>query len=90
MYSRQIRAGPAPTSSTASSQRASRFATQCRSVLRVVLAQRLDVADLEAGFLHDRDDAADLVQLAVGEHVAVDEAAATRSAARAYRRPADG
>ena len=42
---------------------------------RVVLAQALDVARLEAGALHARHDRADLVQLAVGEHVAVDEAA---------------
>src|SRR5688500_8971855 len=40
---------------------------------RVVLAQRLDVTDLEAGALHDRDDAADLVQLPVREDVEIDE-----------------
>src|SRR5918994_2379810 len=39
----------------------------------VVLAQILDVAHLEASLLDGRDDCADLVQLAIGEDVAVDE-----------------
>ena len=40
---------------------------------RVVLAQVLLVADLEAGRVHPRDQLADRQQLAVGEDVAVDE-----------------
>ena len=39
----------------------------------VVLAQRLDVAHLEAGPLHRQHALADVDQLAVGEHVAADE-----------------
>ena len=50
--------------------------------LRVVLAQTLDVAHLEPGALHARHDRADLVQLAVGEHVAVDEPAVRERGAR--------
>src|SRR6516162_654522 len=40
----------------------------------VVLAQALDVTNLEPDVLHDRDDRADLVEFAVGEHVTIDEA----------------
>src|SRR3546814_247903 len=76
MYSRHTRARPAPTRSTASSQRASRLATHWRSGPRVVLAQRLDVAHLEPGVLHRPDRVADVQQLAVGEHVAAHEGAA--------------
>ncbi len=50
----------------------------------VVLAQRLDVADLEAGSLHRQDGVADVDELTVGEHVAADERRAPQS------RPADG
>ena len=46
----------------------------------VVLAQALDVPHLEARSLHLRNHRADLVQFAVGEHVAVDEAVTTGSA----------
>ena len=46
-----------------------------------MLAQALDVAHLEPGVAASRDTTdADLVQLAVGEHVPVDEAAAARTA----------
>ena len=66
--------GPGPTSRTAASQFASRLRTQHRRVQRVVLAQALHVAGLEPGALDRGDDVADLVQLAVGEHVALGEA----------------
>src|SRR4029453_11343505 len=56
---------------------------------RVVLAQALEVTDLEPGALHRRDDAADLVQLAVGEDVAIDEAVALEACAAGVRRPRD-
>src|SRR5581483_10746888 len=57
--------------------------------LRVVLTERLDMADLEAGLLHDRHHPADLVELAVGEHVPLDEPRPRepRSGAGADRRP---
>ncbi len=64
-----------PTRVTHSSQWASRFATHACRVQRVVLAQRFDVAHLEAGLLHGEDDPADVDELAVGEHVAADEGA---------------
>src|SRR5262249_56359987 len=63
---------------------------------RVVLAQRLYVARLEAGALDRRDHAADLVELAVGEDVPVDEATAReprpplRRRSRHARGAADG
>ncbi len=41
----------------------------------VVLAQRFDVAHLEAGGLHAQDRATDVEQLAIGEHVASEERA---------------
>ena len=47
----------------------------------VVLAQRLDVAHLEAGPLHRQHRVADVDQLAVGEHVATDERRAARGVA---------
>ncbi len=50
--------------------------TQHRKVERVVLAQALHVAGLEPGALDRGHDVADLVQLAVGEHVALGEAPA--------------
>ena len=56
---------------------------------RVVLAEALDMADLEALLLHRRDDGADLVQLAVREDVPVDEASSDR-AANWRGRPAAG
>src|SRR5215211_2687455 len=40
----------------------------------VVLAQILDVAHFEAGLVDHRNNVADLMQLAIGEDVAVDEA----------------
>ena len=55
----------------------------------VVLAQALDVTNLEARALHRRDDAPELVQLAVGEDVAVDEAVRLEARAAAVRRPGD-
>ena len=48
-------------------------APQSRRVMRVVLAQVLLVADLEAVVVHHRDQVPDRVQLAVREDVAVDE-----------------
>src|SRR5258708_22351043 len=45
----------------------------------VVLAQALDVPGLEIGALHPRAHAPDFVQLAVGEHITVDEAAPRES-----------
>ena len=75
MYSRQTRARRSPTRATASSQRASRLATQAAQRPGVVLAQRLDVADLEAGPLHRQHRLADVDQLAVGEDVPADERA---------------
>ena len=74
MYSRHTRASPSPTSRTDSSQWASRLATHACSV-RVVLPQILFVANLETVVLHRGNDGADGFELAVGEHVPVDELA---------------
>ena len=52
----------------------------------VVLAQRLDVADLEAGPLHGQHHLADVEELAVGEDVAADEGPRRRAASRRARR----
>ena len=42
---------------------------------RVMLAQRLDMAYFESALLQHRHDHPDLVQLAIGKHIAVHEAA---------------
>ena len=82
MYARQTRARPSPAAATAPSQSRSRLAIHARNVRGVVLAQRLDVADLEPGALGRVDDRGDVDQLAVGEHVPADEACAGRAGSR--------
>ena len=71
-YNRQARAVPTPTSATASSQCASRLADQAARVL-AVLAEILLVTHLEASGVHEGYEAPNTGQLAVGEHIAVDE-----------------
>ena len=73
MYRRQMRACGSSAAATASSQLSSRFAHPRLERAGVVLAERLDVADLEAVALHRQHGVADVHQLAVGEHVASDE-----------------
>ena len=67
--------GASPTSSTGASHSALEVGDPRPQRPGVVLAKRLDVADLEPGPLHRQHGLADVDQLAVGEHVAADERA---------------
>ncbi len=52
----------------------------------IVFAQILDMPELETGRLHDADEHADLVQLAVGEDIPCDEVTSGRQRQRAEPR----
>ena len=54
-----------------------------------MLAQALEVSDLEAAPLDRRDHVAELVELAVGEDVPIDEAVAPEASSAGVRRAAD-